>query len=67
MVQRAEMETISRELSISRGLKKKPPTATDNPVTAGINILVYSEKERQWVGLVIAEVVEGKTVYVRDG
>lgn len=61
------METIASELRISKTLKKNPPTSTEKPVTAGINIVVYTEKKRQWVGPVIAEVVQEKTVYVRDG
>lgn len=65
-VGRAEMEPIASEIRISRALYKKPPIATDKPVAAGMNIFVYREKDGQWVGPVMAKVVEGKAVYVRD-
>ena len=63
---RSEMETVVAKLRITNALKRKVPPAATTMITPGSQVLVYREKEKQWVGPVIAKTVNGKTVHIQD-
>ena len=63
---RSEMETVVAKLRIANVLKRKVPPAATTMITPGSQVLLYREKEKQWVGPVIAKTVDGNTVHIQD-
>ena len=63
---RSEIETVVARLRITNALKRKVPPAATTMTTPGSQVLVYREKEKQWVGPVIAKTVDGKAVHIQD-
>lgn len=64
---RVEMEAVVAHLRIQNALRNNLPPAATKIATAGMHVLVYREIGRQWVGPALVDLVEGKTVYVKDG
>lgn len=66
MIGRAEMETIVAQQRTNIALGRKHLPTTISTITARTMVLLYREREKQWVGPGEGELMESKTVYVRE-
>ena len=62
----AEMNSIVAERRVKRALLHRVPNAAHHVIKPGMEVLVYREKEKRWMGPLLATAVNGKIVTVKN-
>lgn len=59
-----EMEAITSDLRVRTGLRKRTTVSKASNILPGMQVLIYTERERKWVGPTLLDSVEGKTANI---